>query len=66
MSKNSSLEYAVSTKTATVWDNNMNMIIYVRIIKNESYRKLYIGDGGQVTTISGCNLLGGPERSQIP
>jgi hypothetical protein len=27
---------------ATVRDNDMNMMIYVRMIKNESYRRLYI------------------------
>jgi hypothetical protein len=32
---------------ATVWDNDMNMIIYVRMMKIEGYRSyIYIGDGG--------------------
>ena len=38
------------------------------ICKNDDERKLrkaiYIGDGGQVTTLSGRSLLGGPDRSQ--
>jgi hypothetical protein len=43
----------------------MNMI---NICKNDEERKLrkaiYIEDGGQVTTLSGRSLSGGPERSQ--
>ena len=50
--------------TATVRDNDMNMM---NICKNDEERKLrkaiYIGDGGQVTTVSGHSLSGGPERS---
>jgi hypothetical protein len=30
-----------------VWDNDMNMIIYVRMMKTEGYRSyIYIGDRG--------------------
>ena len=40
----------------------------VYMCKNDQERKLrkaiYIGDGGQVTTVSGRSLSGGPERSQ--
>jgi hypothetical protein len=40
----------------------------INIYKNNEERKLrkaiYIGDGGQVTTLSRRSLSGGPERSQ--
>ena len=43
----------------------MNMI---NMSKNDEERKLrkaiYIGDEGQVTTVSGRSLSGGPDRSQ--
>ena len=43
----------------------MNMI---NICKNDDERKLrkaiYIGDRGQVTTLSGRSLSGGPDQSQ--
>ena len=32
----------ILSSTAIVWDNDMNILIYVRMIKNESYRRLYI------------------------
>jgi hypothetical protein len=55
------------SETATVRDNDMNMIYICKNYDDGKLQKaIYIGDGGQVTTLNGRSPSGGPDRSLIP
>jgi hypothetical protein len=57
----------VDCGAATVRYKDMNIIDICKNDEDPKLRKaIYIGEGGQVTTLNGRSPLGGPERSLIP
>ena len=56
---------AFCTCCATVQDKDMNIVYICKNDEDPELRKaIYIGEEGQVTTLSGRSLSGCPERSQ--
>ena len=55
-----------SRDAATVWDKDMNMIYMCKDDQDPELRKaIYIGEGGQVTTLNRRSPSRVPERSLI-